>query len=46
MTEHLPLIDAIGRRDITVEADLVQIHVLDVAEPLQTRLLLQQESAG
>jgi hypothetical protein len=45
-TEHLPLINPIGRRDITVEADLVQIDVLDVVEPLQTRLLLPQESAG
>jgi hypothetical protein len=46
VTEHLPLIGAIGRRDITVAVDLVQIYVLDVVEPVQTRLLLQQESAG
>ena len=45
-TEHLPLIDDIERRDITVEVELLQIQVLDVVEPLQTRLLLQQETAS
>ncbi len=45
-TEHLPLIDAMGRRDIAVVVNLVQVPVLDAVEPLQTRLLLQRESAG
>jgi DNA-binding GntR family transcriptional regulator len=45
-TQHLPLIDAIGRRDIAVAGDLMQIYVRDGVEPVQTRLLLPQESAA
>jgi hypothetical protein len=45
-TEHLPMFDATGRRDIAVAVDLVKIQVLDLVEPLQTHLLLQQENVG
>jgi hypothetical protein len=36
--------DAIGGRDVAVAGDPVHIHVLDLVELPQTRLLLQQES--